>query len=601
MSRWDTYLDKKRLDEKVSKKEINTALKNDNILIGCEFEFKLDNPLVGNDSHTGELLRSAQQEAESYNQDVDQYESDMEEYQSETEDLRQKIDRQQERIDELEGAIEDQNDHNDELDTSIEEADSDKDEAESELETHEDDKDVWVEEGNLDDWDAVKRELNTKISNAKVDVYRHTRTREANDVTEEKWQHEIDGLEKDKSNNEDDLSYREERGQYEHVQVPYVSQSTMPDYWEYMTDYMGYSEQNMYTEPGEKCEMPQDWDDGGGELSSDDMESAINDSGILDSAPFKYYEIGSYGSVTQRPGTKEWAIEDDSSLGDSGEGLEVKNPPMELPGFVKDDLPDMFDWINDIGYTDSDCGFHCHMSLKKTDGNELDFLKLIMFTDEDWIYQSFEERATSTYANSVKDKLKRQSTLSKKEISDLFTRKKLLMKLQMSTQHFDAINSIDPMTGHVEFRYMGGTSYHKKEKEVIATIGMYAHNLSVAMDPEFKRKEYYTKLQRVFNKMEMYYREKKIQALRVARQRVVKEGGFLEQPDLKILDVLLKKEDAMYKRLASVYKLDSKTKSALKANKPFMKGVAAEVSKTVSKGLSQFSISNLRDELTSWY
>ena len=594
MSRWDTYLT--RLDEKVSKKEIKDALKNDSVLIGCEFEFKLDNGLseFGSSSDMHDLWDKAYDEAKEYNDAVDQYERDRSEYEDETQELRDEIERKEERITELEGAIEDQGEHNDELDTNIEEAESDQETAESELETHEDDKDVWVEEGNLDDWEAVKRELNTRISNAKIDILRFTREREKNDKQEEEWQDEIDKLERDKDNDESDVKYREEEGLYEEVEEPYVGENTMPNFWEYMTDYMGYGEQDLYTEPGEYVDLPPEWESG----EVEDLEQAVEDSGILSDAPFDNYEIGTYGSVSQTVGSTDWAIEDDSSLGD--DGLEVKNPPMELPEFMEDYLHPMFSWIQNHGFTDSDCGFHCHMSLKDTN-QEIDFLKLIMFTDEGWIYNAFTDRASNTYANSVKNKLKSKGVLDPKQAKEIFSKKKLMMKMSMSSEHFDAINNINGK-GHVEFRYMGGRDYHRKGKEVETLIGMYAHNLSLAMDPNYKKKEYILKLQRVFNKIEMFQHKKNVQALRVVMQKIRNDGGYLEkEEDMPKLQRIEKEEVAKFKRLSSTYKLDGKTEAALKSNKVFMVGVAEESNLLFKNIGAGFEATAGRQETSSWY
>ena len=584
MSRWDIYLD--RIDEKVSKKEITEALKNDNILVGCEFEFKVDESLVTNGgSEISELYSSAYDEVQSYNTDVDTYDSEIDEYESDTAELAREIERKQDRIDELEAAIEDQNDHNDELDDQISTADSDKDGAESDLSDHmaED-----IEDWDEAEWEKTKSDLETIISNAKVDIYRHKRSRESNDGQETTWQDELDGLERDKRSDEDDLKYREDEGRFEQVETPYASEQTMSSYFEYMTNWMGYSNQDLYIEPGERMDDPPEWDNEG----YDDFEEAINNSGILTNAPFTDYNIGEYGNYSPKPGSKTWAVENDSSLGESG--VEVKNPPMEINKFIPKVLNEMFDWIDEVGSTDSDCGFHCHMSLKKSGIlNEIDFLKLVLFTDEEWIYSAFEDRAHTTYATSVKDKIKSQTSFTRKDINDLFSRKKLIMKLQMQHQHFDAINLIDAKTGHVEFRYLGGTDYHKQGKEVTAMIGMFAHNLSLAMDPEFKRKEYHHKLERIFNKMEMYY----VEVVSELIDHLIADGDKQALPDdKKKLFLLRKKQGARYKMLASIYKLDKKTRGLLNRNTAFRKGVVADARRFVSRDLS----ASLKSKIQNW-
>lgn len=585
MSRWDTYLE--RIDEKVSRDEINDALKNDNIIIGCEFEFISGTSLDTASSEASELYDGAYREWQQYYDDVDEYKRDIDSYDDETETIRSKMESKQERVDELEEAISDQEEHNDELDTNIEEADSELEDAEKELKEHEAEKAQWEAEGSKRDWEKEHSERFKRVGNLKVDILRWTRRREENDKTEEKWQKEIKKLNREISDMEDDISYRENDGRYEQVEQPYPSQYSMPDYFEYMINWHGYGKRDFeIMEVGDDIPQPPEWEDYG----ADNFQEAIENNNILDDAPFgENYEIGDYGSVSQSVGSRKWAVEPDESLG--SDGIEVKSPPMPLPKFVPKVISDMFDWIDDIGYTDSNCGFHCHMSLKKSE-NDIDFLKLVLFTDEGWIYNAFEERAFSTYSRSVKDKIKNQTTISRKELDDLFGRKKLVMKLQMYHEHYDSINLIDSKTGHVEFRYMGGSSYHKKEKDVIATIGMYAHNLSLAMDPEFKRREYMLKLERIFNKMDLYYREKKLELI----DFLIKDDNEEATPDdKKTLYLLRKKEATRYKQLASTYKIDNKTRMALDNNRGFYRGVMGEVITTTRKGLSKALVDRIHN------
>lgn len=565
MSRWDTYLT--RLDEKVSKKEIDTALKNDNILIGCEFEFKVTDGFEYADSEAAELYSRAFDEWEEYEKDLETYQEERDEYIEETQEIEKKIETTQARIDQLESALESLSEHDDELESEIYDLESDIEDIRGEISDGDD-----LSQDEIDD-------LYDKITNLEPDVEERKKKLEYNQNQREGWEKEISDMERSISDMEDDVKYREEEGMYEDLSEPYASEGTMPNYFEYMTNWMGYSVRDIEAEIGESIDRPIEWE---GEMGFDDFEAAVEGS-ILQTAPFDDYEVGDYGGVDQRPGSTSWAIEPDSSLGD--EGVEVKNPPMELPDFVPDLLDDTFEWIDDIGYTDSDCGFHCHMSLKKPGKDGLDFLKLVLFTDEGYIYSVFEDRVGNSYTKSIKDKLKSQGYLGVKDTKKVFNQKKLIMKVQMNHEHFDSINVIDSDSGHVEFRYMGGSSYHRKGKEIKAIIGMYAHNLSLAMDPDYKRKEYTLKLQRIFNKMELFYLERLLDTIRIIKRKIEKDGGYLEKEDIKVFDRIFKREEVKYKRLASTYKLDTRTKTALKANSVFMEGVKSDMLETLRVGL----------------
>jgi hypothetical protein len=327
-----------------------------------------------------------------------------------------------------------------------------------------------------------------------------------------------------------------------------------------MINYIGYSERDLYVEPGESADDPPEWDGGG---SSDDFVEAITNSGVLNSAPFKHYNVGTYGSFSPKPGDTEWAVEDDTSLGENG--VEVKNPPMDLPDFINNYLKDMFAWIGDVGYTDNSCGFHCHMSVKNP-STEIDYVKLILFTDEEWIYKAFSERAGNTYATSTRDKLRAHQPLTAKQVNDLFNKKDLIMKASIKQEHFDGISLISAKDAHVEFRFMGGSFYHKKYDEVVKTIGVYAHNLSLAMDPEYKRKEYIAKLQRITNKTEMFVLELKLQILMALKKH---GGSQATATDNTMLNKMIKETQGYISTLSGSFKLDNKTKEALRNNHGF--------------------------------
>ena len=338
MSRWDNYVG--RLDEKVSKQELDDALKNENIWIGCEFEFKVEEGKLDIGDNEGmELWNGAVDEIERYNRNVKQYERDLENYDSETQDMIS----EREQLDEK----------RDELTDAISTAEESRDEFKNEVKTF-----VaaikGLESNKVANPESIKREIETNKSNMKIMVLKIQR--ETKDI--EGWQKEVDLLSKKISDLDDDIQSRED-DRYEEVETPYLDEHSAPEYFDYMTNYYGYSKRDLYVEPGEEAEAPPEWEGGG---SSDEFVEAITNSGILDTAPFGHYRVGTYGNFSPSPGDTEWSVEDDTSLGE--EGCEIKNPPMELPKFVNHTLKDMFKWIGQVGDTDSSCGFHCHMSVK---------------------------------------------------------------------------------------------------------------------------------------------------------------------------------------------------------------------------------------------
>lgn len=568
MSRWKNYND--RLDEKVSKQEIELALKNDNILIGCEFEFILPEDTIDVGDNEGmELWNGAVSEVERYNDSVRQYERDLEDYDRETQEMVADKESFDEKRDEFTDAISDAEDRKKEWNKEISDLVKRKKEIEKLLTSSTDENEI----------SELKKELSLNGPNIKLFVYKSKKEEEYI----KKWNEEIKLLTKKIDNLDDEIKSRE-NNRYEEIDTPYFSEYSAPEYFDYMTNYLGYSKRDLYVEPGEFADEPPEWDGGG---SSDNFIDAIENSKILDNAPFSDYKLGTYGNYSPSPGSKTWAVEDDSSLGENG--VEIKSPPMPVPNFVKSGGPleSMFDWIDRIGDTDSSCGFHCHMSLKNTK-HELDYIKLILFTDEGWIYTAFSERAGSYYAKSMKDKMIGDQPLTKSETESLFNKKDLVIKSKMKKEHYDGVSLIDEKIGHVEFRYMGGSGYHRKYKEVRAIIGAYAHNLALATDPEYRRKEYILKLERITNKTELFVLNTRLQILTALQKH---GGAVATDVDKKMLAKMIVDVKKKISSISGSVKLDASTEKALRNNHGFYSEMLRSIYKSMEPNLSEDLIS----------
>jgi hypothetical protein len=542
------------IEEKVTKKEKEEALKNDNILIGCEFEFKLDTPLDDNEE-IQELYQRAYDEYLEYNNGIDNYEEEKEAYEKETQEERDRLEDIEEKISELEDAIESDEESIDEYEDDIKNIQSDV--------KH----NLWEPKPN-----GPKYGVEITTPEQEIEIIK----KRIDDIKKQikKWEFEKESLETDKASLEEHIQWMEDEGIWEHADMfhPAYSKNMMPSYFEYMENYMAIDLPD-YMEPGEKLEYQPYPPDESGYGGYGDIQSAVESSGILNNAPFNDYEIGEYGDVDQRPGSTTWAVENDETV--EG-GLEVKNPPMELPDFVPDMLKDMFSWIDEIGYTDGSCGFHVHMSLKKSNG--IDRLKLLLFVEEDYIYNVFTERRNSSYVKSVKDKLKSSGQLKETDIKKLIDIKKV--KLKLIGEHYDGVNVLNLEDGHVEFRYMGGSSYHKEFNKVIDVISMYSYWLSLAADPEFKKKEYIHKLSRILNKTEMFEYYALLQTILMLLE--IDKG--LDNPAIDSvmetkLNTLYNKYIKKYNTLKQYYKLDKDTLKKLIYNDDFMESVSDNIKK----------------------
>ncbi len=223
--------------------------------------------------------------------------------------------------------------------------------------------------------------------------------------------------------------------------------------------------------------------------------------------------IGDYHGSTDYT---KWRIEEDSSLEEHKGGIEIISPTMPIKEGVKV-LKKMFDYIKKNGETVQDCGFHMHLSHADFGGRKFaevcDLLKVMLFTEEGYIFKEFDEREDNTFCKSMLQQLDDNFTKSADSYDDMVdysklmktTRLPLLFKKMKSVMpyadHFNGINweGWRGKNPHIEFRYLGGTDYERKEKEVLKVMGSYGFLIRLGIDEELRKKEYIKKLWRLFN------------------------------------------------------------------------------------------------------
>ncbi len=182
----------------------------------------------------------------------------------------------------------------------------------------------------------------------------------------------------------------------------------------------------------------------------------------------------------------------------------------------------MFDFIERNGGTDNSCGMHVHISYK--DANiikDLDLFKLMIFLEEGWIAKNFPERMKNIYCKSMLKKIDKNFSKENLAHNDHYVKEDLTALIQSNFNVFgrkympssDKYNSVnwEPMQSkspHIEIRWAGSKNYHKRYETIKATIARYGYYLKLALDKDFKKKEYIQKLYRLITK-EKYMDEPK--------------------------------------------------------------------------------------------
>lgn len=424
--------------EKVNKQEINQILKDDSIYVGGEFEF-----FVNDVSTRG------------FPFDIDEAQSAWDTFYNDLHDWNVMVEEQftiiQEERDELE-------DRKDELENDEIELDSKKDELEKNPEENSEEIEK-VEEKILDirkEIEDIEREIEEKVEERNV--------------------------------------------VFETIPLPVV-----PDILIRIDDELMGSDIN-WDDFENPFEVWENFDSVISELRRINPEFSMDDL-LIDQDEILYEvrsmlesEIGLNVDVTglsPKMGDDEWSLTTDASVPVDEGGVELISPPLPMPEFIGK-MEEVFDFIDDHGFTDGRTGFHVHMSIKGIDlDKSLDVVKLFLFHDEEYTYNFFKERKGSHMAMSVKQKLQRPD-FSFEDLEKIMKVDKLQKNL--STSKFYGINLSYIEKNHIEYRYMGGTGYEQKFDKIQSTLANYAFNLKLACDPQFKRQEYVKKLSKMINK-----------------------------------------------------------------------------------------------------
>lgn len=202
-----------------------------------------------------------------------------------------------------------------------------------------------------------------------------------------------------------------------------------------------------------------------------------------------------------------YVIEPDSSLepddADEGfAGLEIVSPKLTLPEMIKD-IHKVMEWANNKGcYTNESCGLHMNVSIKGVDIAKLDYVKLAIFSGDNYILKQF-GRLGRSYCESSIDKIKRSIQYSPENAYSALT------KLQgdlasMATQLIHDNNtrkmvSLNVKSNCLEFRGPGNNWLDDDISKLENTLYRAIVSYDIACDPEKHKEEYAKKLYKLIN------------------------------------------------------------------------------------------------------
>ena len=223
----------------------------------------------------------------------------------------------------------------------------------------------------------------------------------------------------------------------------------------------------------------------------------------------------SFGDVINRPvkpslfyhgverDNESYIIEPDGSLKNAAEpedtGIEFISPPLPLEEMIFD-LENVIHWAHQYGcYTDESCGLHMNVSLDGMDMQNLDYVKLALFTGDDYILSNF-GRLGNSYSIRALDSIERNVSRLKQSGDATVLLQQMQTNLESLahkvihsgiTMHEMSLNVHD---GYVEFRQPGGDWLNIDIKQLKNTLLRFVVALDIACDPSKHKQEYAKKL-----------------------------------------------------------------------------------------------------------
>lgn len=193
-----------------------------------------------------------------------------------------------------------------------------------------------------------------------------------------------------------------------------------------------------------------------------------------------------------------WCVEPDSSLDDpragGSYGVELVSPPLSIP-----DALAAVESIEEMAarkdyYTNSTTGLHINVSVPDYSLENLDYVKLALFSGDKYILTAF-DRAFNSYCRSALDKISRNVTVE--NAGQVLAQMRQGLNSEASKIIHDGMTekytSINAKKGWVEFRGPGN-DYLNNSTIITATVLRFARALSIACDPEAYKQEYAKKL-----------------------------------------------------------------------------------------------------------
>lgn len=198
-----------------------------------------------------------------------------------------------------------------------------------------------------------------------------------------------------------------------------------------------------------------------------------------------------------QPSADEFKIEPDMS---GGKGLMelVTGPIPYRNGRIM--ISKMLNWIQENGYTNDRASIHINLSFDKKYLEDPDMiskmnvLKFILDFNEKQIYKFFPNREKSVYAKSIK-------WIMPKDEAYFFDGSNISsMSYKFADTKYYGINFSKKEKNYLEFRYLGGTDYEKKQDSIFYLIEVFLMQMWNSCNNPLFTEENKIELRKILNK-----------------------------------------------------------------------------------------------------
>ena len=270
----------------------------------------------------------------------------------------------------------------------------------------------------------------------------------------------------------------------------FIDDYEFPSDWDFLQSNNLTTTRAVYEKYSRYIDWPEENENGSTTLLADVIQSE-----------FGYPTVGcdDYHGCEEYKG-EYFVVEKDSSLNSQivdYVGVEIVSPALPLSEMIAV-LRNFVKWANSVDcITDKTCGLHMNLSIENVDMENVDFVKLALFTGDNYIAKEF-HRLGHKYCKNTIDQIKHTVTNDpSKGYAAIDALQQSLSSIagnliQTSAQFGNS--SINMQDNRVEFRSPGDNWLDEDIDKLVNTVNRFAVALNIASNPDLYKEEYAKKL-----------------------------------------------------------------------------------------------------------